>query len=83
MHSPQGNISTVQIFHDGLNDALRDCAAKFESAGYRVQFAPASGPPAVWFGHYEVVGQRDHGFCGACGENRAGADRGACTLSSS
>ena len=54
---PHGKISTVQFFSHGLNDTLRGCANKFENAGYRVQFVPTDGQPAIWFGHYEVVGQ--------------------------
>ena len=50
-------VSTIQIFCDGRNDALRGCARKFEDAGYQVQFVPASGQPAVWLRHYEVAGQ--------------------------
>lgn len=54
---PHAEISTVQFFSDGLNDTLRGCANKFENAGYRVQFVPTAGQPAVWFGHYELLGQ--------------------------
>ncbi|GAF82967.1 unnamed protein product [marine sediment metagenome] len=57
LSSPHGKISTVQFFSDGLNNTLRGCVNKFENAGYRVQFVPTAGQPAVWFGHYELVGQ--------------------------
>ena len=54
-------VSTVQLLssglNNGLNDVLRDCVKLLENAGYRVQFVPTDEQPALWFGHYEVVGQ--------------------------
>ena len=47
----------IQFFCHMSDDILRDCANKLEKVGYRVQFAPSSGPPAIWFGHCEVIGR--------------------------
>jgi len=53
-----GGRGTVQLFSDGLVDGCGDIAARLWWLGYRVQFVPSSGPPAAWFGHYQVEGRQ-------------------------
>jgi hypothetical protein len=49
-------MGPIQFFDNGMDDDSLASVRKIEKAGYVVQFAPTSGPSALWIENYEVVG---------------------------
>jgi len=49
-------MGPIQFFDNGTDKASLASVKRIEAAGYDVQFAPTSGPSALWVENYEVVG---------------------------
>lgn len=50
------HMGSIQFFDNGTDKDSLAGVQKIEAAGYDVQFAPTSGPSALWIEDYEVVG---------------------------
>lgn len=50
------HMDSIQFFDNGTDKDSLAGVQKIEAAGYDVQFAPTSGPSAMWIDNYEVVG---------------------------
>jgi len=58
-HSKGMLMGPIQFFDNGMDKDSLASVRKIEAAGYDVQFAPTSGPSALWVEDYEVVGGTD------------------------
>lgn len=47
---------TIQFFDNGADGECLETVKRIEAAGYDVEFAPTSGPPALWINNYELIG---------------------------
>lgn len=55
-HGKGMHMSPIQFFDNGTDMNSLASVRKMEAAGYDVQFAPTSGPAALWVENYEVIG---------------------------